>query len=90
MKDVDIDPFREHDKTELHPDDTGENIHLNPGEQWEDYLLGNQNRNNDRALRKKMLNQVILAGTLTGVQGDNGCKVLAALHTVKELEQELA
>ena len=29
-------------------------------------------------------NQVILAGTLKGVQGDiNGCKVLAALSTVK-------
>ena len=27
--------------------------------------------------------QVILAGTLTGVQGDTRCKVLAALSTVK-------
>ena len=28
-------------------------------------------------------NQVILAGTLTGVQRDIGCKVLAALSTAK-------
>ena len=27
--------------------------------------------------------QVVLAGTLKGVQGDIGCKVLAALSTVK-------
>ena len=31
MDDVDIDPFGEHDKTHLHPDDTDENIPLNPG-----------------------------------------------------------
>ena len=30
-----------------------------------------------------MIYQVILAGTLTGVQGDIRCKVLAALSTVK-------
>ena len=34
--------------------------------------------------------QVILAGTLTGVQGDIRCKVLAALSTEKWLELELA
>ena len=28
MADVDIDPFGEHDKTDLHLDDTGENIPL--------------------------------------------------------------
>ena len=32
MADVDIDPFGHHDKTDLHPDETGENIHLNSGE----------------------------------------------------------
>ena len=31
MADVDIDPFGEHDKTDSHPDDTGENIPLNAG-----------------------------------------------------------
>ena len=35
-------------------------------------------------------NQAILAGTLTGVQGDIRCKALAALSTVKQLELELA
>ena len=35
-------------------------------------------------------NQVILAGTLTGVQGDIRCKVLATLSTVKQLELVLA
>ena len=30
-----------------------------------------------------MMFQVILAGTLTGVQGDIRCKVLAVLSTVK-------
>ena len=34
--------------------------------------------------------QVILAGTLTGIQGDIRRKVLAALSTVKQLELELA
>ena len=34
--------------------------------------------------------QVILAGTLTGVQGDIRCKVLAALSTAKYLELELS
>ena len=31
----------------------------------------------------KDLNQVILAGTLTGVQGEIRCKILAALSAVK-------
>ena len=30
MADVNIDPFGEHDKTDLHPDDTSENIPLPP------------------------------------------------------------
>ena len=40
---------------------------------------------------QRVSNQVILAGTLKGVQGDIWCKVLAARSTVKsELELELA
>ena len=39
---------------------------------------------------EKHSNQVILAGTLTEVQGGIRCKVLAALSTVKYLELELA
>ena len=35
-------------------------------------------------------NQVILAGTLTGVQGDIRCKVLVALSTPKYKLEELA
>ena len=40
MADVNIDPFGEHDKTDLHPDDTFENIPLPPitpggGSTWE-------------------------------------------------------
>ena len=31
VADVDIDPIGNHDKTDSHPDDTGENIPLNPG-----------------------------------------------------------
>ena len=31
MADVDIDPFGEHDRTELRTDETGENIPLIPG-----------------------------------------------------------
>ena len=31
MADVDIDPFGDHDKTDSHPDDTGETVPLNPG-----------------------------------------------------------
>ena len=31
MADVDIDPFSDHDKTDEHPDETGENIPLSPG-----------------------------------------------------------
>ena len=31
MADVDINPFGDHDKTDFHPDDIGENIPLNPG-----------------------------------------------------------
>ena len=31
MADIDIDPFGEHDKTDTHPDETGENIPLTPG-----------------------------------------------------------
>ena len=31
MADVDIDPFGDYDNTDSHPDDTGENIPLNPG-----------------------------------------------------------
>ena len=40
-----------------------------------------------RTINKFILNyfQVILAGALTGVQGDIRCKVLAALSTVKYL-----
>ena len=38
----------------------------------------------------RVTNQVILVGTLTGVQGDIRCKVLATLATVKKLELELA
>ena len=34
--------------------------------------------------------QVILAGTLKGVQGDNQCKVLAAFSTAKYLELEIS
>ena len=30
MADVDIDPFGDHDKTDSHPDDIGENIPLPP------------------------------------------------------------
>ena len=30
--DIDIDPFGDHDKTDLHPDDTGENTGENAGE----------------------------------------------------------
>ena len=40
----------------------------------------------DIRLYKPMHFQVILAGTLTGVQGDTRCKVLAVLFTVKHLE----
>ena len=36
-----------------------------------------------KPLFKHESNQVILAGMLTGVQGDIRCKVLAALSTVK-------
>ena len=32
MADVDIDPFGEHNKTNSHPDETGENIALTPEE----------------------------------------------------------
>ena len=39
MADVDINPFGEHDKTDSHPDDTGETIPLPPvnpgGSTWE-------------------------------------------------------
>ena len=37
MTDIDIDPFGEHDRTELRPDETGENIPLTPvgGSTWE-------------------------------------------------------
>ena len=31
MADIDIDAFGEHDKTDSHPDETGETIPLNPG-----------------------------------------------------------
>ena len=31
MADIDIDPFGEHDKTDSHPDETGETIPLKPG-----------------------------------------------------------
>ena len=31
MADIDIDPFEEHNKTDLHPDETGENVPLTPG-----------------------------------------------------------
>ena len=31
MAGFDIDPFGEHDKTDSHPDETGETIPLNPG-----------------------------------------------------------
>ena len=31
MADIDIDPFGEHDKTDKHPDETGENFPLDPG-----------------------------------------------------------
>ena len=31
MADIDINPFGDHDKTDSHPDETGENILLTPG-----------------------------------------------------------
>ena len=31
MADIDIDPFRNHDKRDAQPDETGETIPLNPG-----------------------------------------------------------
>ena len=31
MADVDINPFGDHNKTDSHPDDTGETIPLSPG-----------------------------------------------------------
>ena len=35
MTDVGIDPFGDHDKTDLYPDDRGETIPLNPGRAME-------------------------------------------------------
>ena len=47
MADVDIDPFGEHNNTDSHPDDTGENIPLPPVTPGG---LENQNTNKKRRL----------------------------------------
>ena len=52
MADVDIDPFGEHDKTDSHPDETGEIFLLPQEERWED-LLGNQNENKKHHLERE-------------------------------------
>ena len=51
MADVDIDPFGDHDNTDSHPDDTGENIPLNQEERLEK-VLGNQNVNKKHHLEE--------------------------------------
>ena len=52
MADIDIDPFGEHDRTELRTDETGENIPLTPvrGSTWEPDV--NAKRHSKESLRE--------------------------------------
>ena len=53
MADVDIDPFSNHNKTDSHPDETGESIRFTQGGAMED-LLGNQDKNKKHHLEEQV------------------------------------
>ena len=56
MADVDIDPFSNHNKTDAHPDETGE-LFLSPQEEEElrENQLGNQNANKKHRSEEQVL-----------------------------------
>ena len=53
MTDVDINSFGEHDKTDSHPDETGDTVPCTPGGQWE-APLGKQTENKKHHLEERV------------------------------------